>query len=434
MNARPASSASPSEPPAGAGGAPTALIIAGMHRSGTSLVARVCNLLGVDLGRDLIDAADDNERGFWEHRGIVEAHERLLEAFGLAWDATEPLPEDWLRRPETARCRDRLRAIVEAEFAGKPLWGFKDPRAARLAPLWLDLAEEAGARARFAIPFRHPRAVAESLRQRNGFSIAKGELLWLTHLLEADAATRGFPVCFIDYEAFLEDWRGAAGRLARDLGLAWPVPVEAGAAEIGAFVDPALRHHAGAADGNGSANPWIERAFRAASAPDAAARARELDAARADFLDAQRTFFPWRDENARERIIEALQGENRALAGHVEDLEGARAALEAGLADARGHVADLEAGAAEARRHAAFLETELAALDAMAGAMAGAGAAVLATRRWRMGHAAGNLLALARLSPTGSAPADELLAGGRALERWRRARAGAKPPAGGGPE
>ena len=419
-----------------------------MHRSGTSLVARVCNLLGVDLGRNLMDAAEQNERGFWEHLGVVEAHERLLEAFGLKWDATEPLPEDWLRRPETARCREKLRAIVEAEFAGKPFWGFKDPRVARLVPLWLELLEEMGARACFAIPFRHPRAVAESLRRRNGFSIAKGELLWLTHLLEADAATRGRPVCFVDYEAFLEDWRGAAGRLTRDLGLAWPVPVEAGAAEIEAFVDPALRHHAGAADGNGSANPWIERAFRAASTPDATVRARELDAIRADFLGARRTFLPWRDENALSRDIEFLRQENRALAGQVRNVEKARIELDAGLKDQRARAADLEAiianlqaaivdleaAIADARRYAAFLEGEEVALGALADGIAHAGLTVLSTRRWRMGHAAGNLLALARLSPTGSAPADELLAGARALERRRRARASAESSADGGPE
>lgn len=35
---------------------PDALIILGMHRSGTSIVMRVCNLLGVDIGDNLLES------------------------------------------------------------------------------------------------------------------------------------------------------------------------------------------------------------------------------------------------------------------------------------------------------------------------------------------------------------------------------------------
>ena len=47
---------------------PTAVLILGMHRSGTSALTRVLNLLGVELGSELMAAAEDNnETGFWEH-------------------------------------------------------------------------------------------------------------------------------------------------------------------------------------------------------------------------------------------------------------------------------------------------------------------------------------------------------------------------------
>ena len=41
-----------------------AILVLGMHRSGTSGIARLLNLRGAELGRDLLPPKDDNERGF----------------------------------------------------------------------------------------------------------------------------------------------------------------------------------------------------------------------------------------------------------------------------------------------------------------------------------------------------------------------------------
>ena len=65
---------------------PTAILILGMHRSGTSALTRVLNLCGVDLGTRLIPpAAGNNENGFWEHVDAVDMHERLLLQLGRSW-------------------------------------------------------------------------------------------------------------------------------------------------------------------------------------------------------------------------------------------------------------------------------------------------------------------------------------------------------------
>jgi len=47
--------------------APTCIIVAGMHRSGTSATTRVINLLGADIASNLVAGIPgDNDRGFWE--------------------------------------------------------------------------------------------------------------------------------------------------------------------------------------------------------------------------------------------------------------------------------------------------------------------------------------------------------------------------------
>ena len=49
------------------------LAVLGMHRSGTSALARCVNLIGVDWGPEggLTEAiAHENPKGFWEHKKI----------------------------------------------------------------------------------------------------------------------------------------------------------------------------------------------------------------------------------------------------------------------------------------------------------------------------------------------------------------------------
>ena len=62
----------------------TALVILGMHRSGTSSVAGALSLLGAAAPKTLLEPAPDNPKGFWESREIVQFNDRVLQA-GQSW-------------------------------------------------------------------------------------------------------------------------------------------------------------------------------------------------------------------------------------------------------------------------------------------------------------------------------------------------------------
>jgi len=49
-----------------------------MHRSGTSVVTRILNLLGAELGHPLIEAGSDNPKGFWENWYLVQINKQIL--------------------------------------------------------------------------------------------------------------------------------------------------------------------------------------------------------------------------------------------------------------------------------------------------------------------------------------------------------------------
>ena len=74
----------------------TALIILGMHRSGTSLLSGLLSQVGVVMGKRLYAPQTGvNEKGFWEHEDIVDTHDELLLTLNSQWDDVLPLPDKW---------------------------------------------------------------------------------------------------------------------------------------------------------------------------------------------------------------------------------------------------------------------------------------------------------------------------------------------------
>lgn len=168
---------------------PQALLILGMHRSGTSCLAGSLQEAGLYLGEVNI-AAPHNAKGNRESRAIMDLQDDLLRANGGDWDAP---PHEVIWSVEHRARRD---AII-ATYPSDRLWGFKDPRTLLTLPGWL----EALPSARFVGTFRHPLAVAASLHARNGIAVEKSLTLWETYnrLLLDYQRQFGFPIVSFDW-------------------------------------------------------------------------------------------------------------------------------------------------------------------------------------------------------------------------------------------
>jgi len=138
------------------------LIVAGMHRSGTSLTARFVAALGLDVGDDLLPPDAHNPSGYFEDREFMELHRRALTA---ARGGREGHP-DWgwtvsgeLDRDAVERLRPEFEALAARRAArGRP-WGWKDPRTTVLLDLWDELLPGA----RYVLVYRPPWDVVGSL-------------------------------------------------------------------------------------------------------------------------------------------------------------------------------------------------------------------------------------------------------------------------------
>src|SRR5215217_8620297 len=151
---------------------PVAII--GMHRTGTSMVAKLLQLAGLNLGdeADLMPPAEENPEGFYEHLQFVRLNDEVLNVAGAGWDCPPTADFNW---DDAALDSFRARARRLAAPLGERLpWGWKDPRTSLTLPFW----RSAIGPLRTVAVIRNPLEVVTSLHRRNAFSTALGLTLW----------------------------------------------------------------------------------------------------------------------------------------------------------------------------------------------------------------------------------------------------------------
>jgi len=278
------------------------IFVLGMHRSGTSVLARMLNLLGVDLGGNLIEAqAGVNEKGFWEHAEVVEINEALLSRLDSCWYDICPLPESWWQDARLDDLKERAGAFLATAFSSE-LSLIKDPRLCVLLPFWQQVAETAGWQPLVVLANRHPDEVTASLSKRDPLDDYTARWLWLRYFHDAELHSRQLPRCLVDYQQLLNDWRAVAQTISEELEIQWPMSLQQAGSAIDKEVDPGLRHQKAGEPGNADAlDLLLARVYKAL--PDMANSA-QLDGLWQEFDHLSRSS---------ELLTKALQASNRQI-------------------------------------------------------------------------------------------------------------------------
>ncbi|HEV8014440.1 MAG TPA: hypothetical protein VGP48_02845 [Stellaceae bacterium] len=219
-----------------------AILVLGMHRSGTSALTGVANALGAAAPKTTLGADNWNQRGYFESARLFVLLDELLAAAGSRWDDWRPLDPQWFRSPAAASYRQKIAALLVAEFDDAPLIVVKDPRICRFVPFVASILAELGFRPVALLPVRNPLEVARSLQRRDKFAFAKTVLLWLRHVLDAEFHSRAMPRHFLPYDGLLADWRYHMDRAGETVGIAWPNRSTGAEATIDAFLALDLQH------------------------------------------------------------------------------------------------------------------------------------------------------------------------------------------------
>lgn len=231
----PADAESPDAPPAG-------VVVVGMHRSGTSALTRVVNLLGLRVGpsEGLIGPSEGNRRGHWEAEALSELDEDLLLHLGGRWSGPPELRGEELAALAVAEWGRRARDVFASALPAEG-WVWKDPRVCLLLPFWRAVLEAPPV---VLAVVRNPLEIAASLERRNDMRTPYSLALWERYQRAAIAGAAGCATYVVSYDELLGDpravWEALAGFLASN-GMA--VDEQRGFQEAMEFLDRGERHH-----------------------------------------------------------------------------------------------------------------------------------------------------------------------------------------------
>ncbi len=219
----------------------SAVIVVGVHRSGTSAVAGALAQLGYYPGDRLLPAVEGvNTSGFFEDERVVAINDAALKALHRDWRVPLPLPANWLSHTAIEALRPRIRDLL-IDFGTHSSWLIKDPRLCQLLPMWQAEMRSLGIEPRVLLMYRSPGEVAKSLTQRDQLGWVAGQHLWARNLLDAERHTRQLPRKLVRYADLVEQPQVQLNAIANWLG-----DVPAGAPDIATaaqFVCANHRHH-----------------------------------------------------------------------------------------------------------------------------------------------------------------------------------------------
>jgi hypothetical protein len=198
------------------------VIVLGMHRSGTSAMARLVQELGMSLGQHLLGATDGNVYGHFEDAAFIGFHDALIARnFPKRAPFCEWLPLADADFAYTEADRAEAKAIWEKHRAsGGSAW--KDPRTSLFIDLWAETVPDA----KMVVCLRHPYQVHRSLLRRGesflhvDYSAAiVGWTIYNQRILRALAALPKERFVVLDVEAAFREPRQLTEGMAKFLGI-----------------------------------------------------------------------------------------------------------------------------------------------------------------------------------------------------------------------
>jgi len=142
------------------------LIIASMHRSGSSLTASLLQSAGMHIGRRLMQPNEENIKGYFENNDFYEFHKRVLKSQGIdeeGWTLQEKIDVE-------ERFIEQAKEIV-AENSISAVWGWKEPRTTLFLDFWADLLPDAN----FLLIYRAPWEVVDSIYRRTYYALFQSQ-------------------------------------------------------------------------------------------------------------------------------------------------------------------------------------------------------------------------------------------------------------------
>ena len=158
-----------------------AIIVSGMHRSGTSMVGELIHRWGAYGGdtNELKTSDISNPNGYWENLSLQQFNEEILASLGSNWLVPPPYEIEIKKKASDPNLREKALVLINKMQNGGNVWFWKDPRLSVLLPFWNQILTDTI----YIICVRNPLDIALSLNKKYGFPISASLLLWQRYML-----------------------------------------------------------------------------------------------------------------------------------------------------------------------------------------------------------------------------------------------------------
>jgi hypothetical protein len=174
---------------------PGPFLVIGCGRSGTSYVGTLLHASGIDLGSDLKPSDQFNERAYFEDVPVTRLHQRWLAQEGMTLvSISDDFPLEG-----TAEMDRELREVPGPRLNDRVRWGMKPPGILFFWPSWERVVPST---TYLLLPFRHPRAFAQSYVAGTGDTNERALTLWLSlnRLALQAIDSSGFASLVLDFD------------------------------------------------------------------------------------------------------------------------------------------------------------------------------------------------------------------------------------------
>ncbi len=199
------------------------VIVAGMHRSGTSALAGLLHHNGITMGEEenwKPKPNRENPRGFFENKLFRMSNDRMLAEYAYRVKSFSP------RIPEISTCSHatwmEMDSLIRRYCVRYTAWGWKDPRTCLTIGIWISAMRAQGLenRLRILIPCRATDDIAKSMvRRGNKGSIAQFEDLTRVYNKRLLEGCNGYKFLTVDFTDLMHKTEATAKRISDYLGM-----------------------------------------------------------------------------------------------------------------------------------------------------------------------------------------------------------------------
>ena len=215
-----------------------AVLILGSGRSGTSVMTKCINLMGVSLGTDNLLAPSKriNPKGYFENKDVIKIHKSLGGKLRY-----RPAFTGYYDSPKIKNDRSALTKYLKETFENEQYLAIKDPRMNDYIELWQHVLADVDVQPAEIVLLRNPLDVVDSnaraWKRDTTLAMRQWQVRTLLSLRDSDPERR----VLVTYEDLFDQTLNTLKRIATKFDLPWTDDELALQAQIDSFIDPELQ-------------------------------------------------------------------------------------------------------------------------------------------------------------------------------------------------